>query len=132
MSWSSRKKKESILCTVYFVRREFFLIICALSLCILYWIHFQNIHTFTYEKTLLHTLLLFVFKIVESLQCILNGKCKANYLNKKFAFWKVYTEYITRLEEIAVDVLENSWRWSKMKICTKAVRIFKSRAHDAN
>ena len=28
-------------------------------------------YTFTYQKTLLHTLLLLVFKIVESLQCIL-------------------------------------------------------------
>ena len=30
--------------------------ICALPQCIVYWIHFQNIHTFTYQKTLLHTL----------------------------------------------------------------------------
>ena len=36
--------------------------------------HFQNIHTFTYQKTLLHTLLLLVFKIVESLQCILKNQ----------------------------------------------------------
>ena len=35
--------------------------------------YFQNIHTFTYQKTLLQTLLLFVFKIVESLQCIVNS-----------------------------------------------------------
>ena len=34
--------------------------------------HFENIHTFTYQKTLLHTLLLLVFKIVENLQYILN------------------------------------------------------------
>ena len=45
--------------------------ICLLSQCIVYWIHFQNIHTFTYQKTLLHTLLSFISKIVESLQCIL-------------------------------------------------------------
>ena len=30
--------------------------ICVLSWCIVYWIHFQNIYTFTYHKTLLHTL----------------------------------------------------------------------------
>ena len=30
----------------------------------------QNIYTFTYQKTLVHALLLFIFKIVESLQCI--------------------------------------------------------------
>ena len=29
------------------------------------------IHTFTYQKALLHALLLLVFKIVENLQCIL-------------------------------------------------------------
>ena len=41
--------------------------IWVLSQCIVYWIHFQNIHTFTYQKTLLHILFLLVFKIVESL-----------------------------------------------------------------
>ena len=35
--------------------------------------HFQNTHTFTYRKTLLHTLLLLISKIVESLQCILKS-----------------------------------------------------------
>ena len=38
----------------------------------MYCIQFQNIRTFTYEKTLLHTLFLLVFKIVQRLQCILN------------------------------------------------------------
>ena len=31
MSWSQRKKKEGIFCTVYFVRREFFCLICVFS-----------------------------------------------------------------------------------------------------
>ena len=46
--------------------------ICVLSQFIVQWIHFQNIHTFTYQKTLVHTLLFLVFKIVEILQSILN------------------------------------------------------------
>ena len=62
MGWSSRKKKEGIFRTVYFVRRKKFLTFCFI----------QNINTFAYQKTLLHTLLLLVFKIVEILQCILN------------------------------------------------------------
>ena len=41
--------------------------IFVLPQCILYWIHFQNMHTFTYQKTLLHTLFLLVSKIFESL-----------------------------------------------------------------
>ena len=45
ISRSSGKEKESIFCTVYFVRRT--------------------------RKTLLHTLFCLFFKIVESLQCVL-------------------------------------------------------------
>ena len=33
-----------------------FLNIFVLSQCIVYWIYFQNLHTFTYQKILLHTL----------------------------------------------------------------------------
>ena len=54
---------------------------CVLSQCIVYWIHFQNIHTFTYQKAFLHTLSLLVSKIVESLQCILNWLV--------YLFWEV-------------------------------------------
>ena len=50
-----KRKREGIFCTIYFVWRKFFNI-SVLSQCIVYWIHFQNIHTFTYQKTLLHTL----------------------------------------------------------------------------
>ena len=41
-------------------------------------------------------------------------------------------KYLTRLEEIAVDVLKNSWKWSKMKIWAKAVKIFNFRAQGVN
>ena len=75
MSWSSQKKKKGIFCTIYFVQRNFFFLIFVSSQCIVYWIHFQNINTFTYQKTLLHTLFLLVFIIVRSLQRILNLVC---------------------------------------------------------
>ena len=42
--------------------------ICVLPRCIVYWIQFQNIDTFIYQKTLL------LLKIVESLQCIPKNK----------------------------------------------------------
>ena len=73
MSWSSRKKKEDVFCTVYLVRRNFFNIY-VLSQCIVYWIHFHNIHTFTYKKNITSYTSLLAFKIVESLHCILNSK----------------------------------------------------------
>ena len=53
MSWSSRRIKEGIFFTVYLSERNFFKI-CDLSQCIVYWIQFPNLHTFTYQKTLLH------------------------------------------------------------------------------
>ena len=65
MSWSSRTKQECNFCNVYFARTNFFFNIWVLSQCIMQWI------TFTYQKTLLHTLLLLVFKIAKNLQCIL-------------------------------------------------------------
>ena len=73
MSWSSRKKKEGIFLYSLFCPKEFFLTF-VLSQCIVYRKHFENIHTFIYQKTLFHTLLSHVFKIVGSLQYILNGK----------------------------------------------------------
>ena len=48
--------------------------VSALSRCIVYRINFQNICTFPYQKRLLHTILLLVFKIVESFQCILKDE----------------------------------------------------------
>ena len=45
----------------------------------MYQIHFQNIQTFTYQKALLYTLLLLVFKIVKSVQCIRKDTIKAYF-----------------------------------------------------
>ena len=55
MSWTSCKKKEGIFCTANLSEGNIFEI-CVLSQCIASWIRFQNIHNFTYQKTLLHTL----------------------------------------------------------------------------
>ena len=52
-------------CIVYWIHFQ------TIHTFIVYWIRFQSIHTFTYQKTLLYTLLLLFSKIVESLRCIL-------------------------------------------------------------
>ena len=69
MSWSSRKKKHSIFCNIHFAQKEFFNICIFIQSIVVYWIL-----NFTYQKTILHKLFCFVFKILESLQCIL--KCR--------------------------------------------------------
>ena len=107
MSWSSQKKRAFL---VLFVLSEWnFVTICVLSQCVVYWIHFWKIHTFTYEKTLLYTLLLLAFKTVKSLQFFLNylynviplccifalqriSLClTAVKIARKFYFWKYKT-----------------------------------------
>ena len=50
------RKKKGIFWSVYFVWKKFFFNICVLSHRIVYWIYFQNIRTFTYQKTLLDIL----------------------------------------------------------------------------
>ena len=67
----ARERKKSEIFVLFILSEETFCHIFVLSQCIVYWICFQNTHTFTYQKALLHILLLLGFKIVESLQCIL-------------------------------------------------------------
>ena len=73
MSWSSRKKKEDIFCTIYFIRMEDFYDLCFISMysalnALLEYTYFYLSKNIT-SCTFVHALL--VFKIVESLQCIL-------------------------------------------------------------
>ena len=51
-----------------------------------------NTYAFTYQKSLLNTLLLLVFKIAESLQCILKRNLSLNIKQAKFIS---FTTYIT-------------------------------------
>ena len=71
--WAGARERKNRAFFVSFIlsKRNFFKF-CVLSQFIVYWIHFQDIHTFIQKKALLHTILLLAFKIVESLQCILN------------------------------------------------------------
>ena len=70
----ARERKERAFFVSFILSEGNFFKICVLYQCIVYWIHFQSIRTFAYQKTLLYTLLLLVFKIVESLQCILKER----------------------------------------------------------
>ena len=71
MSWSLRKKKNAFFVKFILSERRFFIIWDLYQFIIMYWINFQNIYTFTYQKSLLYTLLRYVFKIVKNLDSIL-------------------------------------------------------------
>ena len=66
------RKKRAFFVPFVLSEGNFFKNCALLSQCIVYWIHFRNIQTFIFQKTLLFTLLLLVSKIVESLQFILS------------------------------------------------------------
>ena len=69
MSWSLRKKKEGIFCTVYFDRRNFFLHLCFIS--ILSVLNTLSEYKYFYiSKSISSYTFLLVFKIDENLQCI--------------------------------------------------------------
>ena len=70
MSWSSRKKKEGIFCTVYFVYRLYRNSLCFITMYIV--LNTLSEYTYFYiSKNITSYTFLLVFKIVESLQCIL-------------------------------------------------------------
>ena len=85
MSWSLQKKKENTFCTIYFVWRKFFKHICFLSQCLWYYMHVHNIHTFTYQKTLLHTLFSLFLKSLKAFSVSL----KQSITYRAFPTWEI-------------------------------------------
>ena len=81
----AREKKRAFFVRFILIERNF----CVLFQWIAYWIHFQNIHTFTWQKTFLYKLLLLDFKIVESLQRILRVIRRTNTVHE-ISKWKIY------------------------------------------
>ena len=65
----ARESEKRAFFVPFILSKGNFFKICTLSQCIAYWIHFQNVHTFTYQKSF-YTFLL-VFQIIESLHFIL-------------------------------------------------------------
>ena len=111
----ARERKECIFCNVYFVRREFFKIF-VLSQCIVYWTSFQKTPTYTYQKTLFLTLLLLVFKIVESLKCLFKY-----FISTKLCFHYGLTHFMSRSSHSEVfckkGVLKNFAKSTGKHLC---------------
>ena len=51
----ARRRKKRASFEPFILLEGHFFYICVLYQCIVYWIHFQNIHTFTHQKTSLQT-----------------------------------------------------------------------------
>ena len=125
----ARERKTRAFFVLFILSEGNFFKICILPQYIVYWIHFQNIHTSAYQKTLLHTLLLLVFIIVEYLPCIL--KCVFLYSNPEICLIFAYILMILSLYMLSniiltkksILLLQRAFRW-KININTKT-RILK-------
>ena len=81
MSRGLRKKKEGIFVPFILSERNLFKI-CILSQCIVYWIHFQDMHNFMYQKISDHTLSCLFLKFSKAFSVSLN---KLNHMMKFYA-----------------------------------------------
>ena len=87
ISWSSWKIRGHFLYRL-FCPKEICVNICVLSQCIAYWIHFQNIHIFTYQKVLFHRYFAKVFSLFFN-KGLLWSLRKENAIMRKNFFCKV-------------------------------------------
>ena len=122
MSLNSKNIKEGIF-LLFILLEENFSKFFILPQYIVYWIYFQNIWTFSYRKIILHTYLLLVFKIAESLHFILKtdpywAKAGTNF-DSLFLFLQIIKYQVSAF----VSKL-NGWRFAVRRSCVIEVKNF--------
>ena len=80
-------KKKRTFFAPFILFEEVFFNVCVLFQCIVYGIHFQNIHTLTYHKALLHTLFCLFLKSWKAFSVSLNTILKPDpHIPKKMYY----------------------------------------------
>ena len=88
MSGACERKKEVIFCT--FLSKGSF---CILSQCLVCWIQFYNIHTFTYQESITSNTFLLVFELSKAFSVSLTFKViKKLSMNKHVVFYVTISE----------------------------------------
>ena len=110
MSWSS-------FFVPFILSEGNFFKICVLSQCIVYWRHFQKIHTFTYQKILLHTLLLLWFLKLEKAFSVswshfnLSWSFSANQWTSFYHFSLRFEVFLTFFFYCFILIFLSLWSW---------------------
>ena len=73
----AKEKNRAFFVPFIFSKGNFFNI-CVFSHCIVYWIHLQNIHTFTFQKTLFNTFFCLFLKSPKTFSVSLSKKNNIN------------------------------------------------------
>ena len=68
----ARDRKKGAFFVMFIFSKGNFIVIFVLSQCIMYWVNFQNICTFTFQKTLLHTLFCLFLKSSKAFSVSIN------------------------------------------------------------
>ena len=95
------RKKRTFFVTFISPEENFFNI-CVLSQCIVFWIHFQNIYSFTYQKSLLHTLSCLFLKSLKAFSVSLS---RFLHPNQRFSR-NIFTPLCSNFEHLCMC---NSW-----------------------
>ena len=101
------ERKKRIFFVPLILSEENFLKIFVLSQCIVYWIHFQNIHTFTYQKTLLHTLFCLFLKLSKAFGVSLIFSTKFNWQGNTL----LSTIYFEQIRLSILNLYRRSFNW---------------------
>ena len=120
MIWSSQKKKRAYF-VLFTLSKRIFSTFFVLSQCMLYWIHFQNIHTFTYQKALLYTLFCRFLKSSKAFSVSLRARSLAililrNSLRKKIEFLEPVIRNYFDISLVSETKLDSSFWGSQFSI----------------
>ena len=98
---SSRKKKEGFF-VPFILSEENFFNIFVLSRCIVYLISLQNINTFTYQKTLLHTFFCFSKKSPKAFRAFFRKYMIQNTIGKKIGTYKLQLFSVNQMKHYSI------------------------------
>ena len=106
---AARERKKSAFFLTFILSKANLSSVFILS----HWINFQNIYTFKYQKTLLHTLFYFLLKSSKTSSLSLSLRSAVNYFISRSTLPDVFlnTSFSRNTENHRVSVLQNNLVW---------------------
>ena len=106
------KEKRGYFCTIYYVYC-LYTVYYVLYPCIVYWIHFQNIHTFIYQKTLLVTLFKLFWKLLKAVSVSLRTNILLPHIKKHFILIINQSQSIKTICFQIYFIYTTKWGWPR-------------------
>ena len=107
--WACERKKEGFF-VPFILSEENFFNIFVLSRCIVYLISLQNINTFTYQKTLLHTFFCFSKKSPKAFRAFFRKYMIQKTIGKKIGTYKLQLFSVNQMKHYSIIKYIFPWR----------------------